>query len=210
MLATYPHRPDSALSISAFATRGVAPAHEQEIDRVLRLLPSMTLPQAVGALLRLVDDPLFRATHILPLREQTSHAADVTVARSFGTQQSGAALQIFLWPPHAHTSIHDHACWGAIRCAYGVLNEERYARLDDGAQPNTAHLRKSWQRDWRPADGVTTVLPYAGGIHRISNPSDAVAISVHIYGPRLALFDGRDYDIRHDYVCDRYEPETAI
>lgn len=132
------------------------------------------------------------------------------MARTWGTQQNGAVLQLFVWPPHAQTEIHDHASWGAILCLEGILHEERYQRLDDGVQPNTAHLRRHWERAWRLADGVTTVGPYERGIHRISNPSPTVTISAHLYGPRLALYDGRDYDIRHDYVCDRYEPETAL
>lgn len=210
MEQTYAHIPSDALSSSVFGKQPVAARlPEQEIERVLRHLPTMTLRQATVTLMRLVDAPLFFTTHIQPLLEQTYHASDVTVARSFGTQQDGAALQLFMWPPHSETSIHDHACWGAIRCASGALHEERYTRLDNGTQPNTAHLRKSWQRSWRRTDGVTTVLPYEEGIHRVSNPHDDVAISVHIYGPRLALFDGRDYDASRDYVCDRYEPEIA-
>jgi hypothetical protein len=32
-----------------------------------------------------------------------------------------------------------------------------------------------------------------------------VAISVHLYGPRLETLDGRDYDTSCNYVCDRTE-----
>jgi predicted metal-dependent enzyme (double-stranded beta helix superfamily) len=167
----------------------------------------MTLPQAAHALLGLVEDVQFRASFILPWVEVAHDIAEPTIIHTFGSQQDAAALQIFLWPPRAASAIHDHACWGAIRCAYGELQEERYGRLDDGAQPNMAHLRKKWQATWRCEDGVTTVLPYEGGIHCISNQGEQVAISVHIYGPRLALFDGRDYDTSRDYVCDRYEPD---
>lgn len=31
------------------------------------------------------------------------------------------------------------------------------------------------------------------------------AISMHLYGPRLGLLDGRDYDPSRDFVCDRLE-----
>src|SRR5438477_13131851 len=59
----------------------------------------------------------------------------------------------------------------------------------------------------RRADGASTVRPYAGGIHRIANAGTRPAISVHLYGPRMGLFDGRDYDPSRDFVCDRLELE---
>jgi hypothetical protein len=66
-------------------------------------------------------------------------------------------------------------------------------------------LKKVWRLTWGPEDGISTVLPYGGGIHRISNATEELAISVHLYGPRLGEMDGRDYDPSRDYVCDRRE-----
>jgi hypothetical protein len=79
----------------------------------------------------------------------------------------------------------------------------RYERLDDGSVPDHARLKELWRFEWGRKDGISTVLPYEGGIHRISNPSEEPAISVHLYGPRLGEIDGRDYDPSQDYVCDR-------
>jgi hypothetical protein len=64
-------------------------------------------------------------------------------------------------------------------------------------------LRKAWDQAWREGDGTSTVLPYEGGIHRIGNPGEKTAISVHLYGPRVSDIDGRDYDLSREYVCDR-------
>jgi hypothetical protein len=81
--------------------------------------------------------------------------------------------------------------------------EERYERLDDGSQPNHARLQKVWQLMWSREDEASTVLPYEGGIHRVGNPSESLAISMHLYGPPIGEVDGRDYDPSRDYVCDR-------
>ncbi|HZB10379.1 MAG TPA: hypothetical protein VE525_14845 [Rubrobacter sp.] len=81
--------------------------------------------------------------------------------------------------------------------------EVRYERLDDGSVPDHARLKELWRFEWGRKDGISTVLPYEGGIHRISNPSEEPAISVHLHGPRLGEIDGRDYDPSQDYVCDR-------
>jgi Cysteine dioxygenase type I len=56
-----------------------------------------------------------------------------------------------------------------------------------------------------PDDGASTVLPCDGGIHRVGNPGESPAVSVHLYGPPLEDIDGRDYDPSRDYVCDRME-----
>ncbi|QIN82077.1 hypothetical protein GBA63_05045 [Rubrobacter tropicus] len=85
------------------------------------------------------------------------------------------------------------------------MAEERYERLDDGTLFEHARLRKLWRRRWREGGGVSTVLPYDGGIHRVGNPGGETAVSVHLYGPRLGAADGRDYDPSRDHVCDRWD-----
>jgi hypothetical protein len=85
----------------------------------------------------------------------------------------------------------------------GSVFEERYDRLDDGSRLNHARLKKVWQLMWSREDGASTVLPYEGGIHRMGNPGEGTAISVHLYGPQMGEVDGRDYDLSRNYVCDR-------
>jgi hypothetical protein len=99
--------------------------------------------------------------------------------------------------------IHDHSSWGAYACASGTVFEERYERLDDGSRHEHARLEEAWHLLWSPEDGASTVLPGNGGIHRVGNPYEGTAVSVHLYGPRLEPVDGRDYDPSRDYVCDR-------
>jgi predicted metal-dependent enzyme (double-stranded beta helix superfamily) len=118
-------------------------------------------------------------------------------------------LQVFVWPPGAKTAIHDHSCWGLIHSAFGTLREERYARLDAGEHAARARLRCVWRNSWGRADGVSPLLPYEGGIHRISNPSNQAALSVHLYGPPGTI-DGRDYDPSRDYVCDRLVEDAPV
>jgi hypothetical protein len=88
----------------------------------------------------------------------------------------------------------------------GSVLEKRYERLDDGSVHEHARLKQSWELTWTKEDGASTVLPYDGGIHSISNTGDRTAVTVHLYGPRQKI-DGRDYDPSRDYVCDRYEEE---
>jgi hypothetical protein len=71
-------------------------------------------------------------------------------------------------------------------------------------------LRRRWRRTWDRHDGASTVGPYEAGIHRIANPGRQPSVSVHIYGPRTGVLDGRDYDPTRDFVCDRVEPDIVV
>lgn len=169
------------------------------------LPPEPTLTDANPVLSRLARDPDFLASRVLPLAEGAGRAEDWYVAYRHEPEDGSYSLQIFVWPPGSRTRVHDHSSWGAFCCVVGSLLEERYERTDDGSLLDHARLKKLWRLEWRMEDGVSVVLPYDGGIHRVGNPAGEIAISVHLYGPRLGEIDGRDYDPSQDYVCDRTE-----
>ena len=165
----------------------------------------MALQEAVPVLSRLVRDPNFLGSHVLPLLEEAGRAKDWYVANRHDAPDRSYSLQVFVWPPGSATRIHDHSSWGAFCCVVGSVLEERYERADDGSLSDYARLKKLWRLEWRREDGVSTVLPYERGIHRVGNPTEEPAISVHLYGPRFGDIDGRDYDPSQNYVCDRPE-----
>ena len=165
------------------------------------LPPELALREADTVLARLVSDPKFLDSHILPLLEEAGRAKGWYVA--YRHDDLDCSLQVFVWPPGSATRIHDHSSWGAFCCVVGSVMEERYERADDGSLPDYARLKKLWRLEWKREDGISTVLPYDGGIHRVYNPTEEPAISVHLYGPRLGEIDGRDYDPSQNYVCDR-------
>lgn len=174
-----------------------------ELQKLSELHPEPALQEAATFLARLVKEPEFLETWVLPLLKETVEAEHWYVAHRHDEEDGSCSLQIFVWPPGTATRIHDHTSWGAFCCALGTLVEERYERLDDGSQPDFARLKKVWQLVWSRENGSSTVLPYDGGIHRVGNSSKETAISVHLYGPRVGEVDGRDYDPSCDYVCDR-------
>jgi predicted metal-dependent enzyme (double-stranded beta helix superfamily) len=164
------------------------------------------LRRAAPYVAHLVEDPAFFEVEVRPLLGETGGArADWYVASKYDGHDHSFSLQVFVWPPGTETKIHDHSSWGVYCCAVGSVLEERYERLDDGSRLDHARLKKVWELMWSRADGASRVLPHDGGIHRVGNPGDRTAISVHLYGPRLEEVDGRDYDPSRDYVCDRRE-----
>ena len=183
------------------------PVEDTEYLKSISELPTeLALQQAAPFLVRLVKDPAFFEGEIRPLLKDARGAvSEWYVAHSYGGKDHSYSLQVFIWPPGTETKIHDHTSWGVYCCAVGSVLEELYERLDDGSRLDHARLRKIRQRKWSIEDGASSVLPHDGGIHRVGNPGDDAAISVHLYGPRVGEVDGRDYDLSCDYVCDRRE-----
>jgi predicted metal-dependent enzyme (double-stranded beta helix superfamily) len=179
--------------------------HTEELRKLSEFPTELALRRAADFLARLVRDPDFVESQILPLLEEGRDGEDWYVARRHDAKDGSYSLKVFLWPPGTGTNIHDHSSWGAYCCAAGTVLEERYERLDDGSRPDHARLKKVWQLSWTPEDGASTVLPGDGGIHRVGNPAESTAVSVHLYGPRMGEVDGRDYDPSRDRICDRRE-----
>jgi predicted metal-dependent enzyme (double-stranded beta helix superfamily) len=182
------------------------PRFVDELQDLTRLPTELAVRRAAPYVARLVEDPTFFEAEIRPLLEETGDGrAGWYVASKHEDGDRSFSLQVFVWPPGTETKIHDHSCWGVYCCAVGSVREERFERRDDGSRLDHARLKKVWELTWSQEDGASSVLPGDGGIHWVGNPGDRVAISVHLYGPRLEEIDGRDYDPSRDYVCDRMD-----
>jgi len=179
---------------SLIETHGLAAAHA-DFRRLASLPPHLAVKEALDPLARIAKD-----AHLFDLLPSPGS----TGTPSFRTLNETAeySLQLFLWPAGSRTPIHDHTSWGVYVCLAGQLGEDRYQRVDDGAQPSRARLRRVWRTAWRRGQ-QSILLPYEGGIHRVWNTQPTSAVSLHLYGPRLADIDGRDYDPRRDFICDR-------
>jgi hypothetical protein len=154
-------------------------------EKLSDLPTESALQRAVPFLAHLERDPAFLGVYVLPLLREARAREDWYVAYTHDSQDGSYSLQVFVWPAGTRTQIHDHTSWGAYCCVVGSVLEERYERLDDGSQLNHARLKKAWQLSWSREDGVSTVLPYDEGIHRVGNLGSRTAISEHLYGPRI-------------------------
>ena len=64
-------------------------------------------------------------------------------------------------------------------------------RLDDGARPGYAELAKNGEKVFGPGD-VVSFLP--AQIHSVVNETDAVTVSLHIYGKHLNYATRSQFD----------------
>lgn len=97
------------------------------------------------------------------------------------------------WEPHTESPIHNHSgqlCWLSIQ--HGALRLENFVSLDGPGPGNGIRLARNGGIE-RAGEGVLDLQQGDNGIHRVSNPFDERAVSLHVYS--------RPYD-----VCLAYDP----
>lgn len=93
----------------------------------------------------------------------------------------------FVWGPGQTTPIHDHTVWGLVGVLKGAEVAERYAF--EGSELRLVG------RERLEAGAIDLVSPSVGDLHRVSNAlSDAVSISIHVYGANIGDVQRSTYD----------------
>jgi predicted metal-dependent enzyme (double-stranded beta helix superfamily) len=94
------------------------------------------------------------------------------------------------WLPGAVTPIHGHNAWGAVGVVSGTIGCETYSRTEyseHGHAPDgTLPAVRSRGTVSASSGAVATVDPDPEGIHRLYNPTDEEATTLHIYGMDLS------------------------
>ena len=130
--------------------------------------------------------------------EEKYRACDAT--QGFGTHllheedDHGLAVFIFAWLPGRGTPPHDHRTWAVVTGIDGVETNIDWRRLDDGSRAGYAKIVKTGEHTLGPGDTDTLT---GDQIHTVQNNSDAVTVSLHIYGRHI------NYTSR-----SRFDPES--
>lgn len=96
------------------------------------------------------------------------------------------------WLPRRGVPPHDHGTWAVIAGVDGPEKNEFYARVDDGKRPGYAKLRKVGEKVCGSGDVVA--IP-RGMIHGVQNDTDAVTVSLHIYGKHINYTNRSQFDL---------------
>jgi predicted metal-dependent enzyme (double-stranded beta helix superfamily) len=83
------------------------------------------------------------------------------------------------WLPGRGTPPHDHGTWAVVAGIEGAERNVRYQRVDDGNRSGYAELEVKKEFD---ADAGELVCIRTGGIHKVTNETDALTLSLHTYG----------------------------
>ena len=81
------------------------------------------------------------------------------------------SIQALLWPPKSQTEIHSHKCW----CTFGVYQGQVVEQLFN--KKGYLISEKSYVKY-----DYGFLIPNQNDIHRIINPNQEIAISIHLYG----------------------------
>jgi predicted metal-dependent enzyme (double-stranded beta helix superfamily) len=99
------------------------------------------------------------------------------------------------WLPGRGAPPHNHGTWAVVAGVEGLERNTLWSRLDDGARPGYAEIRKSSETVVGPGD-VLVFMPES--IHSVVNESAQVTVSLHVYGYNLNLTKRSEFDPKHN------------
>ncbi|WP_228538283.1 cysteine dioxygenase family protein [Nocardia sp. XZ_19_385] len=110
------------------------------------------------------------------LTEDERRGSEAGIGRVYLHTEEQFSIQAVIWRPGQETRIHDHIAWCAFAVLQGVEEETLYR--DDGD-----HLTLLGQS----VNGTGAVSGFAppGDIHKVRNPGNDTAITLHVYGTDL-------------------------
>lgn len=147
-----------------------------EIGRVLDGVPDEAAPErAAGVLPRLLANPdlLAPGHRTVPNGPYGRHTL-------FLCPQDRFSVLAMVWPAGVVSPVHDHLAWCAFGVYEGTLEEGRFLPMAGGTEARP-RARRTATLVHRPGD-VGTLPVGAPDIHSMSNPTDRVTLSIHVYG----------------------------
>jgi len=97
------------------------------------------------------------------------------------------SIVCFVWGAGQETSVHNHTVWGLV----GVIKGEELCdefEIIDGFPIYTGRSHKM------TAGQVEAVSPTIGDWHRVSNPTNDISISIHVYGANIGTIVRKQID----------------
>jgi predicted metal-dependent enzyme (double-stranded beta helix superfamily) len=102
-------------------------------------------------------------------------------------------LAVFLvsWLPNRGTTPHNHKTWAVVVGMEGREQEVNWDRLDDGAKPGYADLKRGAERVMTAGD---IALCYPEDIHSVWNVGSDISMSLHTYGRHINYTGRSEFD----------------
>ena len=141
-------------------------------------------------------DPQAIITRLSPLVQRAALSKDWLVPQhytcddeqGFGVhllhEEADHTLAIFAisWLPGRGAPPHNHGTWAVVAGVDGPETNTFWKRLDDGSRAGYAELAWNGEKVFGPGEAVA-FLPHE--IHSVTNDTDAVTVSLHVYGKHL-------------------------
>lgn len=101
------------------------------------------------------------------------------------------ALFVVSWLPGDETPPHNHGTWAVIAGLDGRETNHWWRRVDDGARPGYAKVERAGHI---AVDAATIVTMPSDAIHSLHNDSDAISVTLHLYGVNVDYTDRCKFD----------------
>jgi predicted metal-dependent enzyme (double-stranded beta helix superfamily) len=127
--------------------------------------------------------------------QESMYRADPVVGFAVNVlhEEADHTLAVFAvsWLPHRGVQAHDHGTWAVVAGVDGPERNVFYERVDDRSRPGYAELRQVGEKHFGPGDVLA--MP-AGTIHSVLNDTDAVTLSLHVYGKHVNYTGRSQFD----------------
>lgn len=102
------------------------------------------------------------------------------------------AVILVNWLPGRGTPPHDHGTWAVVAGIEGTERNARYKRVDDGSRPDYAELEL--KQDFDANEGELVCMK-TGGIHKVTNETDRMTLSLHTYGRHVNFTNRSQFNL---------------
>ncbi len=109
-------------------------------------------------------------------------------------EEADHSLAVILvnWLPGRGTPPHDHGTWAVVVGIEGAERNVRYKRLDDRSNPDYAEL--AVKEDFAANEGEMICIK-TGGIHKVTNETERMTLSLHTYGRHINHTNRSQFDL---------------
>ena len=109
-------------------------------------------------------------------------------------EEADHSLAVILvnWLPGRGTPPHDHGTWAVVVGIEGTERNVRYKRLDDRSNPDYAEL--AVKEDFAANEGELVCIK-TGGIHKVTNETERMTLSLHTYGRHINHTNRSQFDL---------------
>ena len=103
-------------------------------------------------------------------------------------------VNVVVWGAGDNTKAHNHDTWGLVGVIENEMQETRFRRKDDGAQPDYAELEVTAVLN-NKAGMVSTLVPPDDDIHEMNNVTQHNTVEIHVYGKDLTDMPRLRFDV---------------
>lgn len=109
-------------------------------------------------------------------------------------EEADHSLAVILvnWLPGRGTPPHDHGTWAVVVGIEGTERNVRYKRLDDRSNSDYAEL--AVKEDFAANEGELVCIK-TGGIHKVTNETERMTLSLHTYGRHINHTNRSQFDL---------------